>query len=819
MLGKKKRANISPKNLIFRKLRLWLAAFCLIMLTNIAWAQIFAAEKNCTRYQFGIWVEKVAFPEKHPFSSISLIKRDPYSWKESSRAWRLSSTKEGGLIIVQDDDSKIIWESPTKVVLIDKTGMRQTLESTFPILFFETQYLSANSGVLDAYFKNHPVDNVLKISTLFLGDLVDMEFRKSKKRVDSIQGVSSNIWIWTGEKDIPGGAIPGRNSKVPFDLVFTEGLQLVGWFYPASDNVTIQDGYEEFVILKSWNDPLISKPVYKAVKHEEKIMVSMSDGISLATTVFLPGNPDIKEEIALKGPFPTILMRTPYNRKRYWDIFKFVSRGYAVVIQDTRGRYDSEGTFLPFVDEKSDGDETISWIAKQSWCDGNIGMIGASYGGMVQWHAAYKGNPYLKCLISQNPGGPGHVDSPYQSGSFTTGYLTWFLIVGSTPEEFEKAKRKSLYDVAMTLPLIDADKRAVGHEISFWREFLKHPTLDDFWKKGDIKRWAENIDLPVLFVSGWYDDVLRGTIYYYDMMKGNDRKSQYLILGPWRHGFNRTRKINKFTFGDNAIMEDLNYINVRWFDYWLKGIENGMEKDPLVQYYTMGENRWKTADTWPPKNVEKEEWYFHSKGMANKPEDGGWIGLVSPHKEKPDHYIYDPRNPTPYLCDMRYNELNPPEDYQEVERRQDTLVYTSELLKEDLEISGDVSSVIYASTDCRDTDWLVRLTDVFPDGQSIRLVDGLVKARFRKSVEKEELITPGKIYEYRIPMTWTSHKFLKGHRLRVSIASASAGYLVVNTNTGSPVATDTEYKTAHQTIYHDEKYPSHIILPVYKEGN
>jgi putative CocE/NonD family hydrolase len=796
----------------------WSTAFCLLFFANLAWGQILPCEQNCTRYRFGIWIEKAGSIDEPNFSSISLIKRDAYSWKESSRILQLSSTIEGGLMVVQDDGSKVIWESPTKVVLIDKIGMRETFESEFPILFFETQYLSADSGVLNAYLKNRKVNDVLSISTLFLGDLVDMEFRKSQKRGGSIRGASSNVWIWTGEKDVPGGPIPGRNRKIPFDLVLSGDLKLLGWFDPANDDVTIQEGYEEFSTLKFWNDALISKPLYRVAKREEKAMVPMSDGISLASTVFLPGKPGVEDEEALEGPFPTILMRTPYDRKRFQDLFKYVSRGYAVVTQDTRGRYDSDGVFLPFVDEKSDGDETISWIAEQPWSDGKVGMIGASYGGMVQWHAAYRGNPHLKCLISQVTGGPGHVDSPYQNGSFTTGYLTWILLVGTTSEKFEAAKRKSLYDVAVALPLIDADNRAVGHEISFWREFLNHPTLDDFWKKGDIRRWGKNIDLPVLFVSGWYDDVLRGTIYYYDMMKSNHRENQHLILGPWRHGFNRTRKINKFVFGDNAIREDLNYVYVRWFDHWLKGVDNGVEEGPKAQFYTMGENEWKTAESWPPKNIKKEKWYFHSKGKAVHPEDGGWVGPKQPGRERPDHYVYDPANPTPFLCDVRYNEINPPEDYQEVERRKDTLVYTSELLGEALEISGDISAVIYAATDCRDTDWLVRLTDVFPDGQSIRLVDGLVKARFRKGAEQEELINPGKIYEYRIPMTWTSHRFLKGHRLRVSIASASAGLLVINTNTGNPIAEDTDYKIAHQTIHHDQKYPSHVILPVHRDG-
>ena len=815
----KNELNLSSKTLITRTLLFELGLFCLMILifSSFISAQIIPAEKDYTRYQYGIWIEKLNYTDKGDSLSISFIKRDPNSWQESYQIWNLSKVKDDRLLLTKDDGTRILWESPTKVILIDKDGKKVTLQSKFPIVFFETEYLSINSGILKAYFKEHPTDNVLRISTPFLGKLVDLEFRKSKKRIDSFHGSSSNVWIWTGEKIIPRSSIPVQYSKAPFDLIFTEELQLVGWFDPVNDDVSIQKEYETFTSLKLWNEPLISKPIYKVMILEEKLMIPMSDGISLAATVLLPDNPELAKKNNQDGPFPTILIRTPYGRENsIRSAFKFVSRGYAVVAQDTRGRGDSDGIFMPLIDEKSDGDETISFIAKQPWSNGNIGMIGASYSGVVQWHAAYKGNPHLKALISQVAGGGAFVDWPNRDGSFLTGVLAWTLLVGSTPEEYRKAMKKDLYEIANSLPLIDADMRAVGHVIAFWREWLKHPTKDEFWKKGDISLWSKNIDLPALFISGWFDDVLRGTIDFYGMMKREGRKNQHLILGPWLHGFNRTRKIGDIFFGDDAIREDLNYIYVHWFDRWLKGIDNGVEKDPPVRYYTVGENKWSTAIAWPPKNVKKQKLYLHSKGKATNPEDGGTVSIVPPGKEKADHYVFDPINPTPFLVDMSTNEMSPPADYQKVERRKDTLVYTSEVLQEDFKISGDISAVIYASTNCRDTDWLIRLTDVFPDGQSIRLVDGLVKARFQKSVEKEELITPGKVYKYRIPMTWASHKFLKGHRLRVSIASAAAGLYAVNTNTGKSIATDTEYKIANQTIYHDKNHPSHIILPVQK---
>ncbi|MFC2166268.1 CocE/NonD family hydrolase, partial [Acidobacteriota bacterium] len=773
-----------------------LLIFCLLISVSSLWADVVPSKKNYTRYQYGIWTGKIKYQENLDSSSITVFTRHPHTWKESVQTWNVAYTDRGGLLIDKKDGTKVLWESSTRLVLIDKTGMRQIYNSEYPILLLEPRYLQVNAGVIKEYFDSHAIKDPLKISILVDDELQDITIHKGKEIDGTENGKDVSAWVWNGKQVYVVRRFAERKVERPLDLILTDDMSLLGMAYPVSDDVWIKDGYESLTTMKFWSDPQLSKPLYKVVPLEEKTMIKMPDGISLAATIYLPGDPQKSELTPLEGRFPTVLKRTPYGRMDYLrDAFMYVSRGYAVMAQDTRGRGDSEGEFHPLVDEKADGDETINWIAAQPWSDGNVGMIGGSYVGLVQWHAAYKGNPHLKTLVSQVTAGPALNDCPFVYGSFTPGILTWCVWMSGTTQEIDAAMGKDLNAVVSELPLIDADKRAMGREIPFWREWLAHPTLDDFWKESDISRFADKIDLPVLYLTGWFDDVLRGTIFYWDMMQRKKRENQHLILGPWRHGMNSARDIAKLEFGPDAIMENINSIYVRWYDRWLKGIDNGVEKDPKVRYFTVGENKWKTSNTWPPRNITKQKWYLHSSGQAQNPEDRAMASPSLPRNSKPDRYVYDPEDPTPFMVDIRTNELSPPEDYQEVEKREDTLVYTSEAFTEDFDISGDVSAVLYAATDSRDTDWIVRLTDVYPDGQSIRLVDGFMKARFRKGLDKENLLKPDKVYKYSIPMTWISHR----HRLRISIASAAAGLLAVNTNTGNPYATDTEYKLAHQT--------------------
>jgi putative CocE/NonD family hydrolase len=774
------------------------------------------AGSTAITYQKGVWTDRVSFERDGDGWRGSGARRDPFTFKVSaSPSVTMSFRPNGGLEVAAADGSKTVWETPYRLIVINRYGLRTTHVSERPILRFEPGFLEADRAVLLEYFSDNPGVTAFSASVLDGTRLVEHAFTRSEQIAGQIDGENTRVWRWGGEK-------PARPSMyadavltlfAPFDVFITAKNQLVGWTDPPRDVVTVVEGYEPFTPVRLWLADDVSKPVHTTVTVAEQVMIPMADWVPLAATVLLPGDGNGK---APPGPFPTVLIRTPYNRTAaIADAFKFVSRGYAVVAQDVRGTGDSEGFFHAIHNDISDGDVTLDWIASQPWSDGGVGMIGGSYVAWVQWQAAASDNPHLKAMISIVPTTSAFGDLPYVNGLFGTGILTWCVYMGADSQElFAQAMTKDLNAIASELPLIDADLRAVGHEIPFWRYWVTHSTLDDYWQEGNILNHQDAIDLPVLHITGWYDDVLRGTMVAWDMMQANQRANQQLVVGPWPHHANSTRGISELGFGPDSVRADMEYFYIRWFDKWLKGKSNGAENDPAVRYFTMGENEWKTADTWPPKTSVEQTWYLHSEGNASSPGDGASLTTQKPGGETPDRYTHDPADPAPYLVDIRANQLNVPEDYQEVERRPDTIVYTTEPFNTDFELTGTSKMVLYAATDQRDTDWAVRITDVFPDGRSVNLVDGYMRARFREGVETEVLVDPGEINRYEIPLTWTSYRFAEGHRMRVIIASAAAGLYVVNTNTGNNPATDTEIKVANQTIYHDAEHPSHVVISV-----
>ncbi len=793
------------------------AVFAAVLCTG-AWGGASAAQfsppqsMTVTGYQKGLWTERVSLEKSGDGWQGQGSKRDPWTFKEEPLPpVSLSFRSNGHLEVSLQDGSKLLWETPTRLIRILDNGQRITHRSEFPILVFSPQMLAVDRIVLKAYLAGRGGQQ-FSVAALENSDLVNYSLVRSEKHSASGR---RDVWRWGGSKPSRPSMYEKANLVLtaPFDLLISADNELVGWNDPAADTITVIDGYEAQSPLASWLDPKISQPQHTTVTLAESQIMPMSDYVPLIGTIMVPGDAAGKP---LPGKFPTVLMRTPYGRKASLkDAFKFVSRGYAVVSQDTRGRGDSAGFFHAIHEDIGDGNDTLDWIAAQPWSDGNVGMIGGSYLGWVQWQAASSGNPHLKAMISIVPTTSAFGDLPYVNGMFSSGVLTWSVFVGTTPERLAEALKKDLNAIATQLPLIDADVRAVGHEIPFWRYWVTHSSLDEYWQKGNMFNYQDKINVPVLHVTGWYDDVVRGTIVAYDMMKANNRPNQHLLLGPWPHHVNTIRGISELTFGPDAARADMNSGYVRWFDHWLKGIDNKVDSDPPVSYFTMGENKWHTADVWPPQDTVKKKIYFHSSGSAARPEDGARLSETAPKGEQPpDHYSHDPAHPVPYLVDIRANQINAPEDYQEVERRADTLEYTTEVLKKPFEITGEAAAELYAATDQKDTDWVVRVTDVFPDGRSVNIIDGYLRARFRDGMEKEKLVTPGEVVRYRIPMTWTSYRFLPGHRMRVIIASAAAGAFVVNTNTGKPMATDTEIRVAKQSIYHTARYPSHIEVSV-----
>jgi putative CocE/NonD family hydrolase len=532
----------------------------------------------------------------------------------------------------------------------------------------------------------------------------------------------------------------------------------------------------------------------------------MRDGVRLATEVWLPGDGG--------GKYPAVLMRTPYNRLISGQRAMYLAeRGYALVTQDVRGREDSEGEFMPAAHEARDGEDTLDWLASQPWCDGSVGMIGGSYLGMVQWQAASTGHPALKALVSQVTAGGPFVDTPRPGGTFSTGFLAWMFMMSERRAASDKMSRGDWPELLASRPLRDMPERALGKKIPFWEEWVRHPDYDEYWKSCDWAACGDKIDVPALLISGWYDDDGMGTLQAWEMNASRGRKNQRMVLGPWFHNYNTTRCIHGVRFGPDAIRYDLDLLALRWFERFLKGVENGVES-PAVEYYAVGLNRWEESAHWPPEGSRPVPLYLHSGGRANGSSGDGALSFDPPGSEPDDAYVYDPDDPAPQIIDMAENEMAVPEDYSEVETRADMLVYTTPPLEAPLSVAGNVTAVLYAASDAPDTDWLVRLTDVDENGRSIRLVDRIVQARYRDSWSRPKPLAPGETVRYEIRLPHIANTFLKGHRIRVHVSSSAANLTFPNPNTGRDIFAETEARTARQRVSHRDGAASCVILPV-----
>lgn len=598
-----------------------------------------------------------------------------------------------------------------------------------------------------------------------------------------------------------------RNKKFPLDVVVVEN-QVVGFIVTTRENcnVLIKKGYEDFTPLKLWKEKIVSKDKY-GVEFKGTFMVPMRDGIKLATDVWLPKGVEKK--------IPTIFVRTPYGKKLYAEShFKYVQRGYAVVIQDTRGREDSEGEWIPMHTEIEDGDDSINWIVSNDWCDGNVGMIGGSYGGYVQWAAAASGNKNLKALVSIVTAGGPFVDLPRKGGTFASGMLAWAFAMVEKRFKPENMVRDDWEEVVKIRPLRDIPKKALGMDVSFWNYWMNHDKYDDFWSKVNWAQYKDKIKVPTMIASGWFDDNGMGTTEGLDIIKEYGRGNKKVFLGPWMHSANTTRDIHGVSLGNNAIRYDLDYYYLAWFDKHLKGMDNGIDKEQEVEYYTIGDNKWRQSMNWFPEDVKLTDIYLTSSGNANTSTGDGKLIFQQAEKEGFDTYIYDPENPAPHLIDLSENEVGVPDNYKEIEKRKDVLVYSSDKLEKEITIVGDIYTEFYASSSAKDTDWIVRLTDVDEDGNSIKLVDGVFRAKFRNGFDKIDLLEPNKIEKYAIRTSKIGITFKKGHRIRFTITSSADNFIFPNSNTGNDPAFDTDVIKATQKIYHGGNYRSLVRLPI-----
>lgn len=607
-----------------------------------------------------------------------------------------------------------------------------------------------------------------------------------------------------------------KASGTALDIVTADG-QIIAFLTPNRYGIEliVKAGYEKLTPLVVYDDPMLSKPEY-GVNDLGTFLVPMRDGVKLATDVYLP------EGLAPGAKLPTILVRTCYDRNGKKDIFmRWANKGYAVVNQDVRGRADSEGELIPFYNERDDGSDTIDWIAAQEWSDGNVGMWGASYLGYVVAAASTSGNPHLKAVVNEVNVGSPFTDTARKGGTLCSWpLLSWTLAQSvGTRTDFDIFGGITV-DPAKAVdarPITDIPRQMIGKNSGPWDLWSQHPEYDDFWRNCTYSLLGHQVKVPMYVISGWYDGDSPGVSETWRMLTEHDVPNRKIRLGAWEHGPNRARELNGIEFGNDAVVYDYDVSVLRWFDRFLKGIPNGIDEEPRASYYVVGENKWRVSDDWTPAEAAVTPFYLASGGKANSSYGDGRLQLNLPAgagtdagtgEAAADTFLYDPANP---MDDSGERE---PENLRKYELRNDMLVYSSEVLTEEVTIAGELSAVLYASSSALDTDWAVSLSDVNEQGDSIRLSNYIVRARYRNGYDKPELLTPGKVERFDIFMPNIAHRFAKGHRVRFTVTSSSKNVAFPNLNTGGNPYEEAEAIVALQTICHTEQYPSHVKLPV-----
>ena len=558
------------------------------------------------------------------------------------------------------------------------------------------------------------------------------------------------------------------------------------------------------------------------IRIERHKAVPMSDGVVLYADVYLPAAP---------GKYPTLVTRTPYGVQRdgvHEMMVKFAQHGYAVVVQDVRGRYESEGKWEPFRDEARDGFETIEWAAKQPFSNGRVATQGGSYVGHNQWAAASKKPPHLVAAFPSLASTNIYANWLTMGGAFRLSFNYGWGVVRMPDrimlpqywhtESYMPEKLK--YDnILMHLPLNNADVANEGDVVQHYRDWLEHASDDEYWKSISDEERLDQISVPVHTLGGWFDIFIMGTVNGYMGVKNHGatpeaRKGTRMIIGPWGHGPTQSFGGVDFT---PAAMIDMFDLQLSFYDYHLKGIQNGLDEEKPVKLFYMGVNKWRSESDWPVPGTQYRELYLTGTGPANSVRGEGMLTFTRPEKSGSDSYRYDPESPVPTTggnncCGTPT--VAGPADQRPLERRDDLLVYTSDFMSESLTIAGPVKMKLHAATDGPDTDWMIKLTDVYPDGYSMPVSEGILRARFREGLDKIKLLKPDQVYEYAIELTPTANVFLPGHRIRVDITSSNFPQFDRNPNTGEPLGSGSKTRVARQTIYHGGNYLSQIIVPV-----
>jgi putative CocE/NonD family hydrolase len=574
-----------------------------------------------------------------------------------------------------------------------------------------------------------------------------------------------------------------------------------------------------------------------SVKIDRDVPMKTRDGVTLRADVYRPDGP---------GRFPTLLSRLPYDktgRRRPGDIDVFVEHGYVVIFQDTRGRFASDGDdYYPLVWEGQDGHDAVEWAATLPYSDGRIGTMGQSYLGATQYLLAPTRPPHLVASFPASAAADFHQCWVYHTGgAFELGWQLPYAVLMARDTIARRGLTSTLLPELEKLlvpaptpwapPVSDEAYRrlpltawadVLAPVAPYFGDYLRQPDDGAYWQEINLeRRWGE-IDVPMYHVTSWYDIFLHGGLANFAGLRARAateaaRRAQKLLVGPWAHLFPYTSPTSTGTgdidFGPDALI-DLHEVQLRWFDHWLKGVDTGILDEPPVKLFVMGENRWRDEHEWPLARTRYTPYYLRGSGAAGGARGDGGLSPQAPGEEPADRFTYDPADPVPTRGGNTLILAMGVADQRPVESRADVLVYTSDVVSAPLEVTGPITVTLYAASSAPDTDFTAKLVDVRPDGYARNLADGIVRARYRESRTAPRPLTPGEVTKLTIDLWATSHVFLPGHRLRLEISSSNFPRFDRNLNTGDDQATGTRWQTARQTIFHDARYPSHVLLPI-----
>jgi hypothetical protein len=588
------------------------------------------------------------------------------------------------------------------------------------------------------------------------------------------------------------------------------------------------------------------------IRKEKSIFVPMRDGVRLSTDLYFPEGVD--------GKLPVILVRTPYGKDGSYPyggmIPLLVQQGYIVAIQDARGRFESEGEYRVRHWDRKDGYDMVDWLVDQPWANGKVATFGCSYLGETQITLGAEKHPNHVAMMPMASGAAyNNIGRPFTS--FDGGVLElaqtagWFINSGTKVfhgppawmdrEEWFQSEQSGMFttgqgttrarydaqemlDIYSTLPIVDV-VRKLGMKYTDYEDYVTNTPESEYFDEGDWVRADDTFDTPALYIDSWYDFGPAESLKMFNQMRANApskkaRDNQYIIMTPSTHcawaGATENTIIGERDLGDAR--KEFVDIYLKWYEHWLKGVDNGITDMPRVQYYLMGRNEWRSAENWPIEGTNYQKFYLGSDGNANSRHGDGMLSALPSENAVVDRFVYDPATPVPTrggnVCCTGMETGAGGYDQSTIEMRNDVLVYTSAPLEEAIEVTGYLEVVLYVSSDAKDTDFTAKLVDVYPDGRAFNLQEGAKRMRFRENLRRKVWMEEGEVYEIHLDLHATSNYFDKGHRVRLDVSSSNFPRWSRNMNTGGNNYDESEGIPANNTIHHSAEYPSHVVLPV-----